>query len=88
MTAAETKRAYKAYVAGWGTLHPERQVTMEQFAERLKQFEAVIDPWITGEGSRESSIRKFSKALGMKTYMGRSVFAAVFGVVDAIHPVS
>ena len=88
MTDREMKRAHKTYVARWGTLHPERSITLDQFRERFAAFESVIDPWITGEGSREGAIRKFAKLLGMKTYVGRSVFAALFDVVDAIHPAS
>lgn len=88
MTDAEMSAAYADYVSRWGTLHPEKQITLDQFRQRFAAFEAVIDPWITGLGSRESSIRKFAKTLGVKTYVGRSMFAVLFDVVDAIHPVT
>lgn len=88
MTDREMKQAHAAYVERWGTQHPERSISLDQFRERFAAFESVIDPWITGEGSMEGAIRKFAKLLGMKPYVGRSVFSALFDVIDAIHPVS
>lgn len=88
MTDAEMSTAYADYVSRWGTLHPEKSITLDQFRQRFAAFESVIDPWITGEGSREGAIRRFSKALGVKTYAGRMVFRVLFDVVDAIHPVT
>jgi hypothetical protein len=88
MTQAELKRAWKAYTDGCGSLNPERTITLDQFKERFAAFDAVIDPWITGEGSKESSVRKFAKSLGLKTWQGRAIFRAMFDVIDSIHPIT
>lgn len=88
MTSSEIKRAHKAYTQKCGEMNPERLLTLDAFRGRLAAFWAAIDPWITGEGSKESSVRKFSKSIGMKTWQGRAVFRAMFDVLDSIHPIT
>lgn len=88
MTAAEIKKAHTAYTEKFGVQNPERLLTLDVFRGRLDAFIAVIDPWVTGEGSKESSVRKFSKAIGKGTREGRAVFRAMFDVVDSIHPIT
>lgn len=88
MTQAELERAWKDYTRGCGSLNPEHSITLDQFKERVAAFKAVIDPWVTGEGSKESSIRNFAKAVGVKTWQGRAMFAALFRVIDSIHPIT
>jgi hypothetical protein len=79
---------HAAYCGMHGTKHPERGIDLATFQERLKSFESLIDPWITGEGSRESSVRKWCKDAGLKTAAGRGSFSTLFSLVDAIHPVT
>ena len=88
MNDADTKKIYQNYLDLWGTQHPDKKITLDDFRVRLAAFESVIDPWITGEGSKEGAVRKFSKALGVKTYVGRMVFRVMFDAVDQVHPVT
>lgn len=79
---------HAAYCGMHGTKHPERAIDEATFRTRLASFESLIDPWITGEGSRESSVRKWCKDAGLKTAAGRGSFSALFSLVDAIHPIT
>jgi hypothetical protein len=76
------------YVRKHGTKHPEHGISVEDFRKRLELFESLIDPWITGEGSRESSVRKWCKGSGLSTAAGRGSFNVLFQIVDSIHPVT
>ncbi len=88
LDAKQTQAAYQEYTSRWGTLAPERSITEEQFRQRLDAFASVIDPWVTGEGSKEAAVRRFAKAIGVKTSVGRVVFHALFTVIDKQSPVS
>lgn len=87
-TDSQIADMYTDYIARHGTKHPERGISEEQFRVRLAEFEKRIDPWITGEGSKESAVRQWCKAVGVPISRGRGSFSAMFAVVDAIHPVT
>jgi hypothetical protein len=87
-TDEQLAQMHADYCARHGTRHPERGIDFATFQKRLVSFDSLIDPWITGEGSRESSIRKWCKQAGMTTAAGRGSFTVLFHLVDAIHSVS
>jgi hypothetical protein len=87
-TEKQLAQMHKDYTGMHGHKHPEHGIDLATFRQRLESFESVIDPWVTGEGSRESSVRKWCKANGLKTSAGRGSFGVLFRLVDAIHAIS
>jgi hypothetical protein len=76
------------YKSWHGPKHPEGIIDLATFRQRLKSFESVIEPWITGEGSREEAIRDWCNANGMSPSAGIRSFTVLFQLVDAIHAIS
>ena len=84
----QIEQMHTQYQEQHGTQHPERQIDLATFKKRLDTFESVIDPWITGEGSREGSIRRWCKANSVKLCQGRGSFTVLFKIVDQYQPIT
>ena len=84
----QIEQMHTQYQEQHGTQHPERQIDLATFKFRLWSFESVIDPWVTGEGSRERSIRDWCKANSVKLCQGRGSFTVLFRIVDQYQPIT
>ena len=84
----QIEQMHTQYQEQHGTQHPERQIDLATFKKRLDTFESVIDPWITGKGSREGSIRRWCKANSMSVHEGRGSFTVLFRIVDQYQPIT
>jgi hypothetical protein len=76
------------YKSWHGPKHPEGIIDLATFRQRLKSFESVIEPWITGEGSRDESVKDWCNANGLSGADGHPSFGVLFQLVDAIHAIS
>lgn len=82
--------AKEQYSEGLGTKHPERLITVDDFEQRIKEFEAVVGEWMDNgkKGARSTLARRWGRALGMHSYNCVPCFQRMWEIVDSRFSIS
>lgn len=82
--------AKEEYSEGLGTKHPERLITVEEFEQRIKEFEAVVGEWMDNDKkwARSTLARRWGKAVGIASHDSVYMFQRMWEIVDSRFSIS